>query len=191
MNRRRNFAAGLAGALGLALAAGGQPPAVPPPGPLEPAPTAGLYVGAPSCASSNCHGSTRPRRVFEDERAGEGAVPSHQGPGEPPIHQLGRGRTVERLLDQRARSHDHSMSAHLARHSTSRPLANSGCRPQDQPAIRRCLHHGAGLGLSGVAMLWAAAGQLTPVAGALVQEGIDLLVILNALRASLPGRRSG
>ena len=65
MNRRRNFAAGLAGALGLALAAGGQPPAVPPPGPLEPAPTAGLYVGAPSCASSNCHGSTRPRRVFD------------------------------------------------------------------------------------------------------------------------------
>jgi hypothetical protein len=65
MNRSRNFAAGLAGALGLALAAGGQPPAVPPPAPLEPAPTSGLYVGAPSCASSNCHGSTRPRRVFD------------------------------------------------------------------------------------------------------------------------------
>jgi P-type E1-E2 ATPase len=45
-----------------------------------------------------------------------------------------------------------------------------------------------GLGLSGLAMLWAAAGGLAPVAGALVQEGIDLLVILNALRASLPPR---
>lgn len=65
MNRRRHLLAGLAGALGLALAAGGQPPAVPPPAAPEPAPTAGLYVGPPSCASSNCHGSTRPRRVFD------------------------------------------------------------------------------------------------------------------------------
>lgn len=47
---------------------------------------------------------------------------------------------------------------------------------------------GVGLGLSGIAMLWAASGGLTPVAGALVQEGIDLLVIVNALRASLPPR---
>ncbi|HEV8582414.1 MAG TPA: multiheme c-type cytochrome [Thermoanaerobaculia bacterium] len=65
MNRRRHLAASLIGALGLALAAGGQPPAVAPPSPLEPPATAGLYVGAPSCASSNCHGSTRPRRVFD------------------------------------------------------------------------------------------------------------------------------
>ena len=47
---------------------------------------------------------------------------------------------------------------------------------------------GVGLALSGAAMLWAAAGGLAPVPGALVQEAIDLLVILNALRASLPGR---
>lgn len=40
-----------------------------------------------------------------------------------------------------------------------------------------------GMGLSLVAMLFAAAGYLTPVAGALLQEGIDVLVILNALRA--------
>lgn len=40
-----------------------------------------------------------------------------------------------------------------------------------------------GMGLSVVAMLFAAAGRITPVAGALLQEGIDLLVILNALRA--------
>jgi hypothetical protein len=41
----------------------------------------------------------------------------------------------------------------------------------------------AGMGLSLVAMLVAAAGYLAPVAGAVLQEGIDVLVILNALRA--------
>lgn len=41
-----------------------------------------------------------------------------------------------------------------------------------------------GLGLSGVGMIVAALGYLPPVAGALVQEGIDVAVILNALRAS-------
>ncbi|WP_308367373.1 MULTISPECIES: heavy metal translocating P-type ATPase [unclassified Microbulbifer] len=40
-----------------------------------------------------------------------------------------------------------------------------------------------GMGLSGVAMLFAAFGFLPPVAGALLQEGIDVAVILNALRA--------
>jgi cation transport ATPase len=42
----------------------------------------------------------------------------------------------------------------------------------------------AGLGLSAVAMFAAAAGGITPTAGALIQEGIDLAVIINALRAS-------
>jgi cation transport ATPase len=41
----------------------------------------------------------------------------------------------------------------------------------------------AGIGLSGIAMVFAALGYLTPVAGALVQEAIDVAVILNALRA--------
>jgi heavy metal translocating P-type ATPase len=41
----------------------------------------------------------------------------------------------------------------------------------------------AGMGLSIAAMAVAAAGYLTPVAGALFQEVIDLAVILNALRA--------
>jgi P-type E1-E2 ATPase len=41
----------------------------------------------------------------------------------------------------------------------------------------------AGMGLSIAAMAVAAAGYLPPVAGALLQEGIDLAVILNALRA--------
>jgi cation transport ATPase len=41
---------------------------------------------------------------------------------------------------------------------------------------------GVGLGLSGAAMLWAAAGGITPIAGALLQEGIDVAVIVNALR---------
>ena len=44
----------------------------------------------------------------------------------------------------------------------------------------------AGLSLSGVAMLVAAAGGITPVIGALLQEAIDVAVILNALRASFP-----
>jgi heavy metal translocating P-type ATPase len=40
-----------------------------------------------------------------------------------------------------------------------------------------------GLGLSGVAMGFAAAGFIPPVGGALLQEVIDVAVILNALRA--------
>ncbi len=47
---------------------------------------------------------------------------------------------------------------------------------------------GVGLGLSLVGMVFAAAGLLTPVAGALAQEVIDVAVILNALRASSAGR---
>ncbi len=55
-------------------------------------------------------------------------------------------------------------------------------------AGRRALHIArqsvlAGMGLSIVAMGVAAFGYLPPVAGALLQEGIDLAVILNALRA--------
>ena len=41
----------------------------------------------------------------------------------------------------------------------------------------------AGLALSGMAMVAAAMGQITPVAGALASGGIDVAVILNALRA--------
>ena len=41
----------------------------------------------------------------------------------------------------------------------------------------------AGLGLSFIAMGFAALGYIPPVAGALLQEGIDVAVILNALRA--------
>jgi heavy metal translocating P-type ATPase len=40
-----------------------------------------------------------------------------------------------------------------------------------------------GMGLSLAAMIAAALGYLPPVAGAVLQEGIDVLVILNALRA--------
>ncbi len=47
----------------------------------------------------------------------------------------------------------------------------------------------AGMGLSVAGMLVAAAGHLPPVAGALLQEGIDVAVILNALRALGGGRR--
>lgn len=41
----------------------------------------------------------------------------------------------------------------------------------------------AGMALSLVAMGFAALGFLSPVAGALLQEGIDVAVIVNALRA--------
>jgi heavy metal translocating P-type ATPase len=44
----------------------------------------------------------------------------------------------------------------------------------------------AGMGLSMVAMGFAAFGYLTPVAGALLQEAIDVAVILNALRVLRP-----
>jgi heavy metal translocating P-type ATPase len=42
----------------------------------------------------------------------------------------------------------------------------------------------AGLALSGIAMVFAAYGFIQPTQGALLQEGIDVAVILNALRAS-------
>jgi heavy metal translocating P-type ATPase len=45
----------------------------------------------------------------------------------------------------------------------------------------------AGMGLSAIAMLVAAAGHLPPVAGALLQEAIDVATILNALRALRAG----
>ena len=45
-----------------------------------------------------------------------------------------------------------------------------------------------GLGLSGVAMMVASFGYIPPVAGAMLQEAIDVAVILNALRAAFPPR---
>jgi len=52
---------------------------------------------------------------------------------------------------------------------------------------------GAGMGMAVAAMVAAAFGLLPPVAGAFLQEGIDVAVILNALRAlggGTPGRAS-
>jgi heavy metal translocating P-type ATPase len=46
----------------------------------------------------------------------------------------------------------------------------------------------AGMGLSMAGMIAAAFGYLPPLAGALLQEAIDVAVILNALRALAPGR---
>ena len=43
-----------------------------------------------------------------------------------------------------------------------------------------------GMGLSSIAMVFAAFGFIEPALGAVLQEGIDVLVILNALRASRP-----
>ena len=42
----------------------------------------------------------------------------------------------------------------------------------------------AGLGLSGAAMVVASLGYIPPIIGAILQEGIDVAVILNALRAA-------
>lgn len=44
-----------------------------------------------------------------------------------------------------------------------------------------------GIGLSAIAMVAAAFGLLAPVGGAVLQEGIDVIVILNALRALTGG----
>jgi heavy metal translocating P-type ATPase/RND family efflux transporter MFP subunit len=44
----------------------------------------------------------------------------------------------------------------------------------------------SGMALSGVTMIAAALGYVTPIAGALIQEAIDVAVILNALRALTP-----
>ena len=49
----------------------------------------------------------------------------------------------------------------------------------------------AGMALSVAAMIAAAAGLLPPAVGALLQEGIDVAVILNALRALRPAKGTG
>ena len=46
----------------------------------------------------------------------------------------------------------------------------------------------AGIGLSTVGMFFAAGGYIVPVQGAIIQEGIDVAVILNALRAAFRPR---
>jgi heavy metal translocating P-type ATPase len=61
--------------------------------------------------------------------------------------------------------------------------------PEAMRVSRRTMHIArqciaVGLGLSAVGMVAAAMGALAPTAGALLQEGIDLAVIVNALRAS-------
>ena len=45
-----------------------------------------------------------------------------------------------------------------------------------------------GMGLSMIGMFVAAAGYLPPVAGAIAQEVIDVLAVLNALRAAMTPR---
>jgi cation transport ATPase len=45
-----------------------------------------------------------------------------------------------------------------------------------------------GMALSVIGMIFAATDHLNPVAGAIIQEVIDVLAVLNALRAALPPR---
>jgi len=69
-------------------------------------------------------------------------------------------------------------------------LADDLNRVADAVAIsQRTLHIArqsiwVGLGLSGLAMIIAGLGYIPPTVGALLQEGIDVMVILNAVRAS-------
>ncbi len=51
--------------------------------------------------------------------------------------------------------------------------------------VAECL---GGMGLSLIGMVVAAAGYLPPVAGAIAQEVIDVLAVLNALRALMAPR---
>ena len=45
-----------------------------------------------------------------------------------------------------------------------------------------------GMALSIIGMIFAASGNLSPVSGAIIQEAIDVMAILNALRAAFPPR---
>ena len=46
-----------------------------------------------------------------------------------------------------------------------------------------------GMALSAIGMVFAATGHLSPVSGAIAQEVIDVLAVLNALRAAFPPSR--
>ena len=48
---------------------------------------------------------------------------------------------------------------------------------------------GFGLGVSGLLMVIAAAGYIVPTVGAVLQEVLDIAVIVNALRAGVPGTK--
>ena len=43
-----------------------------------------------------------------------------------------------------------------------------------------------GMAISVIGMVFAAAGHLSPVSGAIIQEVIDILAVMNALRAAFP-----
>ena len=64
-------------------------------------------------------------------------------------------------------------------------LIAAAARGRDRPALAadRAQSVAAGIGLSTLGMIAAALGYIPPVEGALIQEAIDVLVILNALRA--------
>ena len=46
-----------------------------------------------------------------------------------------------------------------------------------------------GMVLSVIGMAFAATGHLSPVSGAIMQEVIDVLAVLNALRAAFPPKQ--
>ena len=70
-------------------------------------------------------------------------------------------------------------------------LLSGSVAPSSRMSSRAPVSAIRGMTLSGVAMAFAAFGWLSLVAGAVIQEGIDVAVILNALRALLPGRKWG
>jgi P-type E1-E2 ATPase len=68
-------------------------------------------------------------------------------------------------------------------------LSSNMLRLVDMVRLGRWVMHVArqgiwvGMGLSGIAMVFAAFRYIEPAVGAILQEGIDVVVILNALRA--------
>ena len=89
-----------------------------------------------------------------------------------------RDRDGRRRRDRRVRDRRRRHRASIA--STASPTRSASAAARSHIARQSVLF---GMGLSGILMCFAAFGFIPPVLGALLQEGIDVAVILNALRA--------